>query len=72
MRDDRDVAIVTLLSIAFTGVTILFLRLAEPTGGVIELLFPRVGGRTWSRERQRQPASPKARQRGGSVWSCAI
>jgi len=51
MRDDRDVAIVTLLSIAFTGVTILFLRLAEPTGGVIELLFPRVGGRTWSRER---------------------
>jgi hypothetical protein len=43
MRDHRDVAIVTLLCLAFSCVTILFLKLAEPTGGVIELLFPRVG-----------------------------
>jgi hypothetical protein len=42
MRDYRDVAIVTLLFLAFTCVTIVFLKLAEPTGGVIELLFPRV------------------------------
>jgi hypothetical protein len=43
MGDDRDVAIVVLLLLAVTCVTILFLKLAEPTGGLIELLFPRVG-----------------------------
>jgi len=41
MRDDRDVAIVTLLLLAVTGVTILILKLAEPTGGLVEVLFPR-------------------------------
>ena len=41
MRDDRDAVIVTLLLITITGVTILFLRLAEPTGSLVELLFPR-------------------------------
>ena len=34
MRGHRDVAIVTLLCLAFTFVTILFLKLAEPTGGL--------------------------------------
>jgi hypothetical protein len=53
MRDYRDVAIVTLLFLAFTCVTILFLKLADPTGGVIELLFPRV-------EAEYHPASGKA------------
>jgi hypothetical protein len=43
MRDDRDVAIVVLLLLAVTCVTILFLKLAEPSDGLIELLFPRVG-----------------------------
>jgi len=42
VHDDRDVAIVTLLLLAITCVTILFLKLAEPTGGLVELLFPRV------------------------------
>ena len=41
MRDDRDVAIVVLLLLAVTCVTILILKLAEPTGGLVELLFPR-------------------------------
>jgi hypothetical protein len=43
MRDDRDVAIVVLLLLAVTCVTILFLKLAEPSDGLIELLFQRVG-----------------------------
>jgi hypothetical protein len=41
VRDDRDVAIVTLLLVAVTFVTILLLKLAESTGGLIELLFLR-------------------------------
>ena len=41
MRDDRDVAIVTLLLVAVTFVTILLLKVAESTGGLIELLFLR-------------------------------
>jgi hypothetical protein len=40
--DDRDVAIIVLLLIAVTFVTILLLKLAEPTGGLVERLFPRV------------------------------
>jgi hypothetical protein len=43
VRDDRDVAIVTLLLVAVTFVTIVLLKLAESTGGVIELLFLRGG-----------------------------
>ncbi len=42
MRYDRDAAIVTLLVLVVTCATILFLKLAEPTGGMIDLLFPRV------------------------------
>src|SRR5262245_44297051 len=42
VRDNGDVAIVVLLLIAVTCVTIFFLKLAEPTGGLVELLFPRV------------------------------
>ena len=41
MREDRDVAIVTLLLIAVTFATILLLKLAESSGGLIELLFLR-------------------------------
>jgi len=41
VRNDRDVAIVTLLLVAVTFVTTLFLKLAESTGGLIELLFLR-------------------------------
>jgi hypothetical protein len=36
------VAIVALLLVAATLVTIMFLKVAEPTGGLVELLFPRV------------------------------
>ena len=42
MRDDRDVAIVVLLLLVVTCVTILFLKRAEPSGRLIEMLFPRV------------------------------
>ncbi len=38
-RDDRDVAIVTLLLVAVTFETIWLLNLAESAGGLIELLF---------------------------------
>ena len=40
-RHDRDVAIVTLLLVAVTFVTIWLLKLTESTGGLIELLFVR-------------------------------
>jgi hypothetical protein len=43
MRDYRDVAIVMLLLLAVTCVTILFLKLADPSDSLIELLFPRAG-----------------------------
>jgi hypothetical protein len=39
VRDDRDVAIVTLLLVAVTFETIWLLNLAESAGGLIELLF---------------------------------
>ena len=41
MRDDRDVAIVVLLLLAVTCVTILMVKLVEPTGGLVDLLFAR-------------------------------
>ena len=41
VRYNRDVAIVTLLLVAVTFVTILLLKLAESAGGLIELLFLR-------------------------------
>ena len=41
VRDDRDVAIVTLLLVAVTFATILLLKLAAATGGLIDLLFLR-------------------------------
>jgi hypothetical protein len=41
MRDDRDVAIVVLVLLAVTYVTILFLELAEPTSSLVERLFLR-------------------------------
>jgi hypothetical protein len=43
MRDYRDVAMVMLLLLAVTCVTILFLKLADPSDSLIELLFPRAG-----------------------------
>jgi hypothetical protein len=41
MGDDRDLTILVLLLIAATCVTIFFLKLAEPTAGLVALLFPR-------------------------------
>jgi hypothetical protein len=41
VRDDRDVAIVVLLLRAVTCVTILMVKLVEPTGGLVDLLFAR-------------------------------
>jgi hypothetical protein len=41
VRDDRDVAIVTLLLVAVTFVTIWLLKLAESAGRLVELLFLR-------------------------------
>jgi hypothetical protein len=42
MRDDRSVVVVVLLLIAVTCVTIYLLKLGEPGGRLVELLFPRV------------------------------
>ena len=79
MGDDRDVAIVVLLLLAVTCVTILFLKLAEPSGGLIELLFPRVGAEYGSASGKRASkltkislATLKPDERGGGVWNCVI
>jgi hypothetical protein len=42
MRDHRDVGVIVLVLLVVTGLTILFLKLAEPGGALVELLFPRV------------------------------
>lgn len=42
MHDERDVAIIVLTLVVATCLAIFFLKVAEPTGGLVELLFPRV------------------------------
>ena len=42
MHDERDVAIIVLTLVVATCLTIFFLKVAEPTGGLVDLLFPRV------------------------------
>jgi len=42
MRDDRNVAIVVVLLAAVTCLTIFLLKMGDPGGGLVELLFPRV------------------------------
>ena len=42
MRDTRDVGVVALLLVAVSCLTVFFLKVAEPTGTVVEMLFPRV------------------------------
>jgi hypothetical protein len=42
MGDHRDVGVIVLVLLAITGLTILFLKLGEPSGSLVELLFPRV------------------------------
>ena len=42
MHDERDVAIIVLALVAATCLIVFFLKLAEPSGGVVEMLFPRV------------------------------
>jgi hypothetical protein len=42
MRDYCGVGIVILVLFAVTGLTIFFLKVGEPTGRLVELLFPRI------------------------------
>ena len=42
MHDERDVAIIGLTLVIATCLTLFFLKMAEPTGALVELLFPRV------------------------------
>lgn len=42
MRDHRGIGVIVLVLLAVTGLTILFLKVAEPSGALVELLFPRV------------------------------
>lgn len=42
MRDRRDIGVIVLALLADTGLTILFLTRGEPSGTLVELLFPRV------------------------------
>ncbi|HET7875059.1 MAG TPA: hypothetical protein VFN71_05995 [Methylomirabilota bacterium] len=40
MDDRRDIAVIALILVAATCLTIFFLKVAQPTGGLVELLFP--------------------------------
>jgi len=40
MDDRRDVALIAFILVAATCLTIFFLKVAQPTGGIVELLFP--------------------------------
>ncbi len=42
MHDHRDVAIIVLAIFAATCLTLFFLKIVEPGGGLVEVLFPRV------------------------------
>jgi hypothetical protein len=42
VRDHGDVGVIVLVLLAVTDPTILFLKLWEPSGPLVELLFPRV------------------------------
>ena len=42
MDDRRDVAIIALILVAATCLTIFFLKVAQPAGGIVELLFPQL------------------------------
>jgi len=42
MDDRRDVAFIALILVAATRLTIFFLKVAQPTGGIVELLFPQL------------------------------
>jgi len=40
MHDERDVAIIVLTLVIATCLTLFFLKVADPTGALVELLFP--------------------------------
>lgn len=42
MDDRRDVALIARILVAATCLTIFFLKVAQPTGGIVELLFPQL------------------------------
>ena len=42
MDDRRDVAVIALILVVATCLTIFFLKVAKPTGGIVELLFPQL------------------------------
>jgi len=42
MDERRDVAIIALVVVAVTCLTIFFLKVAQPSGGLVDILFPRL------------------------------
>jgi hypothetical protein len=42
MDERRDVAIIALVLVAVTCLTIFFLKVAQPSGGIVDMLFPQV------------------------------
>ncbi len=42
MDERRDVAVIALLVIAVTCLTIFFLKVAQPSGGIVDMLFPQL------------------------------
>ena len=42
MDERRDVAIIALVVVAATCLTIFFLKVAQPSGGIVDMLFPQL------------------------------
>jgi hypothetical protein len=40
MDERRDVAVIALMLLAITCLTIFFLKVAQPSGGIVDMLFP--------------------------------
>jgi hypothetical protein len=40
MDERRDVAVIALVLVAVTCLTIFFLKIAQPSGGLVDMLFP--------------------------------
>ena len=42
MDERRDVAVIALLMVAVTCLAIFFLKVAQPSGGIVDMLFPQL------------------------------
>jgi hypothetical protein len=42
MEERRDVAVIALVLVAVTCLTIFFLKVAQPSGGIVDILFPQL------------------------------